>query len=191
MAEILYNIARVDLTELDPATGKPKVASPLKATIKTAKTAKLSAVVSEGDEEILRTFEKILAVVRSDDLLYGYDLTLTDNTFDINAAKLVAGYVDSTATGKGENDLQTPMMSDGNQGKPFMAEIYIANYEGDSIKNYCKITLNKCIGKFPDMEIGDDFYAPEFEIKARENTKAKLPIQNIAWVNALPADLPS
>ena len=75
MAEILYNIARVDLTELDPSTGKPKAVSPLKATIKTAKTAKLSAVVSEGDEEILRTFEKILAVVRSDDLLYGYDLT--------------------------------------------------------------------------------------------------------------------
>ena len=187
MVEILYNIARVDLTELDPSTGKPKAVSPLKATIKTAKTAKLSAVVSEGDEEILRTFEKILAVVRSDDLLYGYDLTLTDNTFDIDAAKLVAGYVASTAEDKGESDLQTPMMSDGNQGKPFMAEIYIANYEGDSIKNYCKITLNKCIGKFPDMEIGDDFYAPEFEIKARENTKAKLPIQNIAWVNSLPS----
>lgn len=186
--EILYNIERVDLTELDPSTGKPPTGGTgLKTTITTAKEAKLSAVVSEGSEEVLRTAKKILAVVREDDLLYGYDLTLTDNTFDAKAAQLVAGYVDSTASGKAEGDLQTPMMSDGNKGKPFMAEIYIANYEGDSIKNYCKITLNKCVGKFFDMTVGSEFFAPEFEIKARENTKAKLPVQNIAWVDSLPS----
>ena len=132
--EILYNIARVDLTELDPETGKPKSSGGVTTTIKTAKKAKLSAVIDEGSEEILRTAEKILAVYRSDDLLYGYDLTFTDNTFDIKTAQLVAGYVKSTADGAGENDLQTPMMSEGNQGKPFKMDIYVANMEGDSIK---------------------------------------------------------
>lgn len=186
--EILYNIERVDLTELDPTTGKPASgATAIKTTIKTAKEAKLAAVISEGAEEILRNATSILAVVREDDLLYGYDFTFTDNTFDIKAAQLVAGYVKSTADGAGENDLQTPMMAQGNQGKPFMAEIYVANYEGDSIKNYCKITLNKCLGKFPDMTVGSEFYAPEFSIKARENTKASLPIKSIAWVDSLPS----
>lgn len=187
--EILYNIERVDLTELDPSTGKPATGeTAIKTTIKTAKEAKLAAVISEGAEEILRTATSILAVVREDDLLYGYDFTFTDNTFDIKAAQLVAGYVKATGTGAGENDLQTPMMNQGNQGKPFMADIYVANYEGDSIKNYCKITLNKCLGKFPDMTVGSEFYAPEFSIKARENTKAKLPIKSIAWVDSLPAE---
>ena len=186
--EILYNIERVDLTELDPSTGKPASgAAAIKTTIKTAKEAKLAAVISEGSEEILRNATNILAVVREDDLLYGYDLTFTDNTFDIKAAQLVAGYVKSTAESAGESDLQTPLMSEGNKGKPFMAEIYVANYQGDSIKNYCKITLNKCIGKFPDMTVGSEFFAPEFEIKARENTKANLPIKNIAWVDTLPS----
>lgn len=186
--EILYNIERVDLTELDPTTGKPAAgATAIKTTIKTAKEAKLAAVISEGAEEILRTATNILAVVREDDLLYGYDFTFTDNTFDIKAAQLVAGYVKSTADSAGENDLQTPMMNQGNTGKPFMAEIYVANYEGDSIKNYCKITLNKCLGKFPDMTVGSEFYAPEFSIKARENTKASLPIKSIAWVDSLPS----
>lgn len=186
--EILYNIERVDLTELDPSTGKPAAgATAIKTTIKTAKEAKLAAVISEGSEEILRNATNILAVVREDDLLYGYDLTFTDNTFDIKAAQLVAGYVKSTAESAGESDLQTPLMSEGNKGKPFMAEIYVANYQGDSIKNYCKITLNKCIGKFPDMTVGSEFFAPEFEIKARENTKANLPIKNIAWVDTLPS----
>lgn len=187
--EILYNIERVNLTELDPSTGKPATGEDaIKTTIKTAKEAKLAAVISEGAEEILRNATSILAVVREDDLLYGYDFTFTDNTFDIKAAQLVAGYVKATGTGAGENDLQTPMMNQGNQGKPFMAEIYVANYEGDSIKNYCKITLNKCLGKFPDMTVGSEFYAPEFSIKARENTKAKLPIKSIAWVDSLPAE---
>lgn len=187
--EILYNIERVDLTELDPSTGKPAAGeTAIKTTIKTAKEAKLAAVISEGAEEILRTATNILAVVREDDLLYGYDFTFTDNTFDIKAAQLVAGYVKSTADSAGENDLQTPMMNQGNTGKPFMTDIYVANYEGDSIKNYCKITLNKCLGKFPDMTVGSEFYAPEFSIKARENTKAKLPIKSIAWVDSLPAE---
>lgn len=187
--EILYNIERVDLTELDPSTGKPATGeTAIKTTIKTAKEAKLAAVISEGAEEILRNATSILAVVREDDLLYGYDFTFTDNTFDIKAAQLVAGYVKSTADSAGENDLQTPMMNQGNTGKPFMTDIYVANYEGDSIKNYCKITLNKCLGKFPDMTVGSEFYAPEFSIKARENTKAKLPIKSIAWVDSLPAE---
>lgn len=185
--EILYNIERVVLTELDPATGSPKKTGGVTTTISTAKEAKLSPVISEGAEEILRNATNILAVVREDDLLYGYDFTLTDNTFDITAAQLVAGYVKTTGESVGENDLQTPMMNQGNQGKPFKTELYVANYEGDSIKNYCKITLNKCIGKFPEMTVGSEFYAPEFEIKARENTKAKLPIKSIAWVDTLPS----
>lgn len=101
--EILYNIERVDLTELDPSTGKPATGeTAIKTTIKTAKEAKLAAVISEGAEEILRNATSILAVVREDDLLYGYDFTFTDNTFDIKAAQLVAGYVKATGTGAGE-----------------------------------------------------------------------------------------
>ena len=185
--EILYNIERVVLTELDPTTGLPKSNGGVKTTISTAKEAKLSPVISEGAEDILRNATEILAVVREDDLLYGYDFTLTDNTFSIEAAQLVAGYVKTTGGSPGANDIETPMMENGNQGKPFKTEIYVANYEGDSIKNYCKITLNKCLGKFPEMTVGSEFYAPEFQIKARENTKASLPIKSIAWVDSLPS----
>ena len=79
------------------------------------------------------------------------------------------------------------MVSEGFTGKPFKLEIYVANYSGDSIVDYAKVTLNKCIGKFPTMSIGDGFYAPEFEIKARENTKAGLPIKEITFVDELPS----
>nr|DAO87155.1 MAG TPA: hypothetical protein [Caudoviricetes sp.] len=180
---ILYNIEKVVLTELDPSTGDAK-ASGIVTAIDTAQKAELEAVISEGDEDILRSAKEILAVVRTDDLIYGYDLKLTDNTFSAKAAQLVAGYKVEGAS-KTEK-WSTPLMSEGFTGKPFKCDIYVANYKGDAIENYCQITLNKCIGKFPSMDVGDGFYAPEFEIKARENTKANKPIKELTFVDTIP-----
>ena len=182
---ILYNIKKAVITELDPSTGKPK-ADGVVAHIKTAQKAELEPVLSEGEEDILRNDVSILAVVRTDDLIYGYDIKLTDNQFDDTMAGLVAGYKVEKAAGT--NKLSTPMMSEGNVAKPFKLELYVANYSGDSIVNYAKVTLNKCTGKFPTMTVGDGFFAPEFEIKAREKTKANLPIKEIEFVDTLPTD---
>ena len=184
---ILYNIKKVVLTELDPSTGKAK-ASGVVSHIKTAQKAELEPVLSEGEEDILRNDTSILAVVRTDDLIYGYNVKLTDNQFDDTVAGLVAGYKVTSQTQPKTKKLATPMMSEGNIAKPFKLEIYVANYSGDSIVNYAKVTLNKCTGKFPTMAVGDGFFAPEFEIKARENTKANLPIKEIEFVDELPAD---
>ena len=184
---ILYNIKKVVLTELDPSTGKAKT-SGVVSHIKTAQKAELEPVLSEGEEDILRSDTNILAVVRTDDLIYGYDVKLTDNQFDDTVAGLVAGYKVESGTLDSTKKLSTPMMSEGNVAKPFKLEIYVANYSGDAIVNYAKVTLNKCTGKFPTMTVGDGFFAPEFEIKARENTKASLPIKEIEFVDTLPAD---
>lgn len=188
MADVLYGVKRVVLTELDPATQLPKEDG-IVCHIETGESAELEPVVSEGEENVKRTDNKILAVVRTEDLLYGYDMTFVDNTFDPTIASLIGG---GKVTTEGQ-DLQkkvtgfeTPMMSEGATMKPFKAEIYVANYEGDSIKNYVCITLNNCKGKAPKFSVGKDFYAPEFEIKAREATKAKKPIKTISYVDALP-----
>lgn len=180
---ILYGIKKVVLEELDPKTGLPPVTSGIVATILTGENADLDPVYSDGEEEVLRSPTEILAVVRTEDLLYGYDLKLKDNTFNEKVAQLVGGY---KATGvDDEIVLSTPMMSEGALSKPFRLTLYIENYSGDSIINYCKIVLNKCRGRFPKMTIGKEFYAPEFEIKARENTKASLPIKTISFVDTI------
>ena len=184
---ILYNIKKAVITELDPTTGEAKD-SGVVAHIKTAQKAELEPVLSEGEEDILRNDVSILAVVRTEDLIYGYDIKLTDNQFDDTMAGLVAGYKVEDGTVSGTKKLSTPMMSEGNVAKPFRLDLYVANYSGDSIVNYAKVTLNKCTGKFPTMTVGDGFFAPEFEIKARENTKANLPIKEITFVDTLPED---
>lgn len=183
---ILYGIQKAVITELDPATGKPPVASGKVLHFDTAEEATLEPVVDEGSEDIKRNAKKILAVVREDDLIYGYDVKLTDNVFDSAMVGIVSGYKVTPATESASEIIETPMMKEGKLSKPFMLDLYIANYEGDSIVDYCKITFNKCEGSFPSMTLGKEFMAPEFNIKARENTKANKPIKSVTFVDTLP-----
>lgn len=187
--DVLYGVKKVILTELDPATQLPKAASPITCKISTAESCELEPVVSEGEESVARTEDKILAIVRTPDLLYGYDFKFKDNTFDPNVTALIGGMklrMKSDPPTEIES-LETPMMAEGATMKPFKCDIYVANYEGDSIKNYVVITLNNCSGKAPKFSVGKEFYAPEFEIKAREATKAGKPIKSISYVDALPS----
>ena len=179
---ILYGIKKVVLTELDESTGQAK-ASGTTCTLTTAEEAEMTPVFADGSEEVLRSAEKILAIVREDDLLYGLDITFKDNTFDEKCAELVCGY--KKASEPQSKKLSTPMMSEGNIAKPFKMEIFVKQVEGDAVVGYVKITLNKCYGKFVSMKVGKEFFAPEFEIKARENSKASLPIQEIDFVQTL------
>lgn len=185
MADILYGVKLLVLEELDEKTQMPKEGGAT-CYATTGQSAELEPVVSEGEEKIARSDTKILAIVRTPDLLYGYNLKLVDNTFDINAAALIEG----GAVKKNESDevigYDSAMLADGATMKPFRATLYIANYSGDAIVNYVKLTLNKCEGTAPTIKVGDEFFAPEFEIKAREATKAGLPVKSIEYVDELP-----
>lgn len=184
--DILYGIKCVEIEEIDPLTQLPTKNS-AKFFVDTAETAELEAVVSEGDEEIKRNDTRILAIVRTPDLLYGYDLTFTDNTFDPEIVALIEGGDVRRDSSQNIVGYDSPMLTVGSANmKPFRMSIYVANYIGDSIVNYVKITLNNCEGKAPGMNVGKEFYAPEFTIKAREATKAGLPIKSMDYVATLP-----
>lgn len=188
--EILYNVKKVILTPLDELTGKPP-ADVKKINIQCDSEIEIDPEVSKGQEKQLRDDDKILATASTPDLLYGYKLKLKNTTLELAVAALIEGGTIrySTETGH-ETEIvgyDTPMLSEGSKIKPFMAEIFVANYEGEDIKNYAKITFNKCTGKAFKMSLKKDFYAPEFEIKCRENTKAGLPIKSIDFVDTLPA----
>lgn len=187
MKDVLYGVKLVILEEIDPTTQLP-VEGGVKCRINTAESAEMEPVLSEGEEEVSRTDERILAIVRTPDLLYGYNVTLTDNTFDAAVAALIEGGVIETDENGNVIGYRAPFISEGSTNmKPFRALVYVANYEGDSIKNYVVITLNNCSGSAPGMNAAKEFYAPEYTIKAREATKAGLPIKGLSYVNTLPA----
>lgn len=184
--EILYGVKKVVLEELDPTTQLPKDNGGIKCSVSTGKNAELSPVISAGEEKPLRTDDKILAVVRTPDLLYGYDLKFIDNTFDVSVASLIEGGVIENE----EEEIvsyKSPMMSEGYTNKAFRATVYVANYEGTRIKNYAKIVLNNCSGTAAGFKASNEFFAPEFTVYAREATLANLPIREIGFVTSLPA----
>lgn len=184
--DILYGVVRVELEELDPTTDLP-IEGGAKVIMDTAESVSLEAVISEGVEENKRNDKRILAIVRTPDLLYGYDVTYTENTFTPSLAALIEGGHVTIEDGE-VVAYDTAMIAEGSTLKPFRLSMYVANYEGDSIKNYVVITLNKCSGTAPGFNAAKEFYAPEYTIKAREATKAGLPIKGMKYVDALPAD---
>lgn len=187
--DILYGIKLVEIEELDPTTQLPK-ASGAKFRVDTAETAELEAITSEGTEDVKRNDTRILAIVRTPDLLYGYNLTFKDNTFDPEIMALVEGGTVKKASGAtgAITGYDSPMLSAGAANmKPFRMTLYVPNYVGDSIINYVKIILNNCTGTAPSMNLGKEFFAPEFNVKAREATKASLPIKSMEYVTVLPA----
>lgn len=189
---ILYGVKKVVITELEKTTEMPASQSPKQAEIKTAEEIECEPIVSEGDEEILRNDDSLLAVVNTDDILYGYNLTLKDNTFGAIVASIICGMEVGTATDTADKEakkLSTPMIGTVGANKLFKIDIYVANYKGASIVNYCKLTFNKCKGSALAFKAGKEFSAPEFAIKSREATIANKPIMEIDFVKTLPADL--
>jgi len=186
--DILYGIKYVEIEELDPLTQLPKVGG-AKFAVDTAETAELEAVTSEGTEDLKRNDSRILAIVRTPDLLYGYNLKFKDNTFDPEIMALIEGGTVKRQAGT-ISGYDSPMLAAGAANmKPFRLNIYVPNYVGDSIVNYIQISLNNCTGNAPGMNLGKEFYAPEFDIKAREATKAGLPVKSMKYVAELPAVL--
>lgn len=186
MKDVLYGVKLVTFEELDPTT-QLTLENGVQCRINTAESAEMEAVTSEGEEEVARTDDRILAIVRTPDLLYGYDITLTDNTFDAQVAAMVEGGVVEKDSAGNITGYRAPFISEGSTNlKPFRAKLYVANYEGDSIKNYVVVTFNNCSGVAPGMNAAKEFYAPEYTIKAREATKAGLPIRSLSYVNSLP-----
>lgn len=187
MKKLLYGVKLAILEELDPKTELPKDdGTPIR--IDTAETVGMEAVTSEGAEDVKRIDDRILAIATTNDLLYGYDLTLTDNLFDTDVVSLVEGANTKAASGSSSEVVSTPLLSEGFKGKYFRLTLYSAHREGNSIIDYAKITFNKCHGIPSGMSLEKAFYSPEFTIKAREASKAKLPIRSIEIVKDLPTD---
>ncbi|MBY6900189.1 hypothetical protein [Clostridium botulinum] len=188
--EILYNVKKVILTPLDPFTGLP-LSGGKPINIQCDSEVETDPEISQGQEKQLRDDQKILATASTPDLLYGYKLKMKNTTFELTVAALIEGGIirydkDDPTKIVGYD---TPMLSEGSKIKPFKADIFVANYEGEDIKNYAKVTFNKCTGKAFKMGFKKDFFSPEFEVKCRENTKAKLPIKSIEFVDSLPQDI--
>lgn len=182
--KVLYGVKIAVATPISKSTQQP-IPSAKPIIFKTAEEVGIEKVVSEGAEEIKRVDDEILAVVSTQDIGYGYDLTLVDNVFQLDFLALLEGGTiryDATELTKivGYDD---PMMSNGGSTTAFKLELYIPSYVGTDIENYVKLTFPNCIGRADKLEFKKEFVSPEFAVKAREATKISKPARYIDIVD--------
>lgn len=190
--DCLYNVVKVVLEEIDPATGNVKSETPIKVNINCDSEIALEPIILEGETKTLRDSKRILARAKEEDLLEGMKLTLTTVKFSPVALSLVQG-------GKVRNGLSehtekivgydAPMMSEvSSSKKPFKMTAYCENRAGDDIVNYVAFTFWKCSGKPIGLELKKEFFAPKMEITATENTKINKPAYSFDYLDKLPGD---
>lgn len=187
--DILYNVKRVEIEELDMLTGDIKVAGQ-KFILSCDSEIGLDPEINEGKKQVLRDATRILAQTKEEDLLESMKLKLTSVKFPVAALPIIqGGTIRFDATDKLKIvGYDAPTMAEGSKNKKsFRLTAYVENYEGEAVVNYVKFSFWKCKGKPIKLDFKKDFFAPEFEITATENTKLKKSAYSFDYVDTLPA----
>lgn len=188
--DILYNVKRVEIEELDPATMDVKTDSK-KYVISCDSEIALEPEINEGEKKVLRDSTHILAQAKDEDLLEAMNLKLTTVKFPVEVLPMIQGGTlrcDVTEKTKIVG-YDAPTMAEGVTNKKyFRLSAYVGNYEGENVLNYVKITFPKCRGKILKLDFKKEFFAPEFDVRATENTKLKKPAYSFDYVDALPTE---
>lgn len=158
----IANVARVEIVteEETPRTYR----------VTTASEAKVEAFVSEGEEKELRKGNRLLAQLKTEDLIKGYDVTLTDLTMNPEVYAIIDGGVSTAdAEGRAFQRYTGPRVGEVLSRMPFTLNMYTEEKDGDGeTKGYLKLSCMHCKGTPASIEIKDgDFCAPEYTMKSR------------------------
>lgn len=197
---VLYGVALIIVEELDPLTqlpleggivGRITCAESLSFEPNLESGTTTNVICNKPNPATNMINPTVIATLSIDDVLIDYDVTLTDNQFDPVLMGLFSGatiiYDEETGA---IVSMCSPMLSEGQNSRPFRMTVYVSEVQGSSITGYSVFTFNYCVGKYPSFDFEDAFYTPEFEIKAKEATLAGLPIWCWTQVDTLPGDTP-
>lgn len=168
-------IANIVLGQIiDEITGKSYV-------FDTANKAEAKPHLSKGKEDILRVKNRIIAQNETEDIVLGYELSLTDCTFKPEVFAIIDGG-NITSTG-GYQGAEIGVVC---ERHPFTLNLYSEekDYDSSTIK-YIKFTYKHCKGKPVEFKFEDGkFYIPSYKAKSKPKRKER-PVY-IEYVNVLP-----
>ncbi len=192
--KILYNVKRVELTELDPSTWDAKEKG-TKVVVKCDSEVTIEPEVNQGNQVVLRDETRIYAEAKEEDLLTALKVTLTTVKVNEQAVAMVQGgeVVYSEEVGHTEEIIGYNMPTQAElatQKKYFSMDLYVANYEGADIVDYTKFNFPKCRGNgvIPFNFNKSNFFSPAFPILAKEITSKDKPCMGWVYVDKLPTD---
>ena len=134
----------------------------------TASEGSYSAVVSEGQETILRVKNELLATNRFEDIQYGSDINLTQVTFVPEILAIVDG---GTVIKEGDTIVRYdgPLAGTPVNRKLFKLKLYVEQKDisGETMQYVC-FTFEKCKGKPATFSFKDgEFITPQYTIMSR------------------------
>lgn len=191
--DVLYGVYRVFLQEIDPETELP-LEGGVQLQIDCAESITVDPQTDDGTSEILRckSTNRILAYRTTPDVVYAYEITLTDNQFDAEILALLSDSVivyDTDGTTVIGVDAGAFAGTEEAATKYFRLTIFVEMLNGASTTGYAKFVFNKCYGIAPSFTFEQAFYAPEFTIMATEASNAGLPVYQMRYVAV--GDVPS
>ncbi|MGN1370181.1 MAG: hypothetical protein ACI4WX_15025 [Aristaeellaceae bacterium] len=173
----IANVARVEIVT-EEETAKTY-------TVETSNEVTLEAFVSEGEEKELRKNNRLIAQLKTEDIIKGYDITMKDLVIHPFVLALVDGG-QSTISEAGTFSYDGPTMGEVVKRTPFTVNIYTEEKDTDGeTVGYLKLSCKHCKGSPAKFTMKDgDFYAPEYTVKSRPK-KGEKPL-TIAQIEALP-----
>lgn len=175
----IANIERVKVTtdETTPST----------YVFETATSCSFDAALSTGNETEQRVKNTIMGLLKTEDLVKGYDLTLEDQRLIMEILALVDGGTLTSAAGGGWEKYASPVAGSPVVRKSFTLELYTSDRDtdGDAIEYYCW-KFAGCKGSPVSGNATDgNFATVKYTIKSRP-PKGTSPME-ITRVDALPA----
>ena len=156
----LVNVAMAKITTKENA---PKVHC-----FVTASEVSAEPVSAEGEEKSLRVKNVVYATNRTEDIVKGYDVKLSDNRFTPEVFALIDGGVLTKEDESGKYTYKAPVAGAAVARTKFDLTIYTEVKSGEAVVGYMEITWPDCVGKpiSPTFQDGE-FFAPEMNVQSR------------------------
>lgn len=155
------NVARVEIVTEEE--------TPKTHLVETSDEITLEASISAGNEKELRKLNRLIAQIKTEDLLKGYDIKIKDLVMNPVVFAVVDGGTSTIAAGGDFEKYVGPQMGQVVNRTKVTVNIYTEEKDGDGdTKSYLKLTCKHCVGSPTSITIKDgDFYAPEYNLKSR------------------------
>lgn len=157
----IANIARVDIITEETT---PRVMS-----FDTASEATAEAQVSSGNEQELRIKNRILAQNNTEDIVKGYNVSLTDSTFSPEVFAYIDGGESTLTTGGDFSSYIAPIAGENVNRTKSQLAVYSEekDYDGN-VLSYTAFIFPHAYGSPASVSFKDgEFYAPSYTMKSR------------------------
>ena len=134
----------------------------------TASEVSADPVAEEGEEKSLRVKNVVYATNRTEDIVKGYDIKLTDNRFTPEVFALIDGGTLTGGSDSAKYSYSAPVAGAAVTRTKFDLTIYTEIKDGESTVGYMSIKWPNCVGTpiTPTFQDGD-FFAPKMEVQSR------------------------